>query len=62
VAYEAVFEHVVAVADVARLRICGGRGQVDFVEIIKSSDAGVVLADPGIVLIRSIRQPICAGS
>ena len=49
VADDAVREHVVAVADVAGLRIRGRRGQADLVEILQPDDAGVVLADAGIV-------------
>ena len=46
---DAVREHVIAVADVAGLRIRGRRGQADLVEELKPDDAGVVLADAGIV-------------
>jgi hypothetical protein len=45
----AVREHLIAVADVAGLRIRGGRGKVDLVQVIEPADAGVVLADAGIV-------------
>ena len=49
VADDAVREHVVAVADVAGLRIRGRGGHADPVEELQADDPGVVLADAGIV-------------
>jgi hypothetical protein len=49
IADHAMREHVLAVADVALPRICGRRGQADLVEKIETDNAGLVLADTGIV-------------
>ena len=49
VADDAVREHVVPVADVARPCIRGRCGQADPVEKIQADNAGIVLADAGIV-------------
>ena len=58
VADDAVREHVVAVADVACPRIRGRRGQVDLVEKIQTDNAGVVLADAGIVHDHGTHRPL----
>ena len=49
VADDAVREDVVTVADMARPRISRRRGHADPVEELKPNNAGVVLADSGIV-------------
>jgi hypothetical protein len=49
VAYDAVFQHVVAVADMAGLRIRDRRGEIDLIEVIEPANAGAILADAGIV-------------
>jgi hypothetical protein len=49
VADDAVRERMVPVTDMACLRIRGCCGQVDLIEKIQTDNAGVVLADTGIV-------------
>ena len=58
VADDAVREHMLAVADVACPRIRGRRGQVDLVEKIQSDNAGVILADAGIVHDHGTHRPL----
>ena len=58
VADDAVREHMVAVADMAGLRIGGRSGQVDPVEKIQADNAGVVLADAGIVHDHGTHRPL----
>jgi hypothetical protein len=45
----AVRRHVIAVADIAGLGVRGRRGQAYLIKIAQPDDAGIILADTGIV-------------
>lgn len=49
---------MVAIADVAGLRIRGRSSKVDRVEIIEPADAGVILADSGVIHDHAAHTPL----